>query len=78
MACASGTPHPVALFELVLDAGLISIPAATYPQVSGRDFKGLARLVAKTCRHRVRALSLALFAHGAMFRALDPAATPQG
>jgi SpoVK/Ycf46/Vps4 family AAA+-type ATPase len=69
-------------FELVLDASLITTLAATYPQASGRDIKGLAKLVAKTCRHRACAPSLALFAHCAMFRALDPASasadTPQG
>jgi len=59
-------------FELALDAALIATLAATYPQASGRDIKGLAKLVAKTCRHRQCAPTLDLFAHCAMFRALDP------
>ena len=48
--------------------------AATYPQASGRDIKGLAKLVAKTCRHQDLAPTLSVFARCALFRALD--ATP--
>jgi len=63
-------------FELALDDALIGTLAATYPQASGRDIKGLAKLVAKTCRHQQCAPSLAVFARCALFRAMDPAALP--
>jgi len=59
-------------FGLALDEALLDTLVTTYPQASGRDIKGLARLVAKTCRHRRCAPSLALFAHCALFRAMDP------
>lgn len=64
-----------AQFELALDDAIIVTLAATYPQASGRDIKGLAKLVAKTCRHQNLAPGLEVFARCAMFRALDPVAT---
>jgi SpoVK/Ycf46/Vps4 family AAA+-type ATPase len=60
-------------FELALDDTLITTLALTYPQASGRDIKGLAKLVAKTCRHQGVPPGLAVFARCALFRALDPA-----
>lgn len=58
-------------FELDIDDALVSTLAATYPQASGRDIKGLAKLVAKTCRHQNQPPTLAVFARCALFRALD-------
>lgn len=63
-------------FGLVLDEATVHTLAATYPQATGRDIKGLAKLVAKTCRHQALAPTLEVFARCAMFRALDPATTP--
>jgi len=62
-----------AQFGLAVDDSLLETLAATYPQATGRDIKGLAKLVAKTCRHQRLAPTLAVFARCAMFRALDPA-----
>jgi ATPase family associated with various cellular activities (AAA) len=59
-------------FALQLDEALITQLAARYPQASGRDIKGLAKLVAKFCQHKQLAPSLGVFARCAMFRALDP------
>jgi len=61
-----------AQFGLALDDALIGTLAATYPQASGRDIKGLAKLVAKYCAHQAAEPTLAVFARCAMFRALDP------
>ncbi|WP_374316290.1 AAA family ATPase [Aquabacterium sp.] len=61
-------------FELKLDEATLAGLAMTYPQASGRDIKGLAKLVAKYCQHKQLAPSLAVFARCAMFRALEPEA----
>jgi hypothetical protein len=60
-------------FGLPLGAETITRLATTYPQASGRDIKGLAKLVAKYCQHKAVQPDLAVFARCAMFRALDPA-----
>jgi len=71
-------------FGLALDAALIATLAASYPQASGRDIKGLAKLVAKFCGHKAARPTLEVFARCAMFRALEigpktPAASsPEG
>lgn len=67
-----------AQFGLDLDAAMLDALAARYPQACGRDIKGLARLVAKYCRHRAVVPTPEVFARCAMFRALDPAAGPDG
>ncbi len=58
-------------FNLPLDAVMVSALASRYPQASGRDIKGLAKLVAKFCAHKGVAPTLDVFARCAMFRALD-------
>lgn len=60
-------------FGLALDVGMPAQLAARYPQASGRDIKGLSKLVAKFCQHKALQPSLDVFARCAMFRALDPA-----
>jgi SpoVK/Ycf46/Vps4 family AAA+-type ATPase len=59
-------------FGLALGEGVISELARCYPQASGRDIKGLTKLVAKFCQHKALAPTLEVFARCAMFRALDP------
>jgi len=59
-------------FQLALDAPFISTLARLYPQASGRDIKGLAKLVAKYCGHKGLPPTLEVFARCAIFRALDP------
>jgi hypothetical protein len=61
-----------AQFGLALEEGLYARLASIYPQATGRDIKGLAKLVAKTCRHLQLSPTLDVFARCAMFRALDP------
>ena len=65
-------------FELALDDALVDTRARTWPQASGRDIKGLAKLVAKTCSHQRCAPTLPVFARCALFRAMDadPALAP--
>lgn len=65
-------------FGLGLDPIMISALATRYPQASGRDIKGLAKLVAKYCHHMGLAPSLDVFARCSMFRALDPVLQPGG
>ena len=60
-------------FGLPLAPGTITRLAGLYPQASGRDIKGLAKLVAKYCQHKSVAPELDVFARCAMFRALEPA-----
>lgn len=61
-------------FGLALEPTAIAELAIRYPRASGRDIKGLSKLVAKYCHHKALAPSLDVFARCAMFRALDPAA----
>lgn len=61
-----------AQFDLALDDALVGRLARRYPQASGRDIKGLAKLVAKVCHHKALAPTLEVFDRCAMFRALDP------
>lgn len=58
-------------FGMALDTALITTLATTYPQASGRDIKGLAKLVAKFCAHKAVPPTLDVLARCAMFRALD-------
>lgn len=61
-------------FGLPLDEETIRQLAGRYAQASGRDIKGLAKLVAKFCQHKSLKPDLEVFARCAMFRALDPMA----
>jgi SpoVK/Ycf46/Vps4 family AAA+-type ATPase len=58
-------------FGLNLDDSLIDALVEIYPQTSGRDIKGLAKLVAKYCRHRDTPPDLDVFKRCAIFRGLD-------
>jgi hypothetical protein len=59
-------------FGLDLSAAMLKDLAVIYPQASGRDIKGLTKLVAKFCQHKTLEPTLGVFARCAMFRALDP------
>lgn len=63
-------------FALDLDPSLIDILVELFPQASGRDIKGLAKLVAKYCRHRDTAANLDVFKRCAVFRGLEQAPAP--
>jgi ATPase family associated with various cellular activities (AAA) len=60
-------------FALGLDEALILSLVELFPQTSGRDIKGLAKLVAKYCRHRDTPPDLDVFKRCAIFRGLDQA-----
>ena len=58
-------------FGLALPPGLIDELAGLYPKASGRDIKGLAKLVAKFCRHKGLAPGLEVFRRCSVFRGMD-------
>ncbi len=60
-----------AQFGLVLDDVLISTLARRFAQASGRDIKGLAKLVAKYCHHQKAEPTMAVFLRCAIFRGMD-------
>ncbi len=60
-------------FELRLDAELIDDLVEVFPAATGRDIKGLAKLVAKFCHQKQVAADLDVFQRCAIFRGLDVA-----
>ncbi len=60
-------------FDLRLDAALIDALVVTFPEATGRDIKGLAKLVAKYCRQKKTGASLEAFKRCAIFRGLETA-----
>lgn len=60
-----------AQFGLDVDAAHLAELARRFPQATGRDIKGLAKLVAKYCGHKQVAPSLAVFDRCAVFRGMS-------
>jgi SpoVK/Ycf46/Vps4 family AAA+-type ATPase len=58
-------------FGLAVDARLLDALVGTFPATSGRDIKGLAKLVAKYCHHRKVPPTLEVFERCAIFRGID-------
>ncbi|GMV67938.1 MAG: hypothetical protein AMXMBFR76_03770 [Pseudomonadota bacterium] len=58
-------------FELAVPALLLDALTDIFPSASGRDIKGLTKLVAKYCRHKQVAPTAAVFRRCAMFRGMD-------
>ena len=58
-------------FGLDVAAPLLDALVSTFPAASGRDIKGLAKLVAKYCSHRDIPPELDVFKRCAIFRGLD-------
>jgi len=58
-------------FDLTLDDELIDRLVATFPEATGRDIKGLAKLTAKFCHQKSVAPSLPVFQRCAIFRGLE-------
>lgn len=58
-------------FELAVEAPLIDELVATFPTATGRDIKGLAKLVAKFCAQKQVAPSLEVFKRCSVFRGMD-------
>jgi AAA+ superfamily predicted ATPase len=57
-------------FGLAIDEALVGQLAELFPDASGRDIKGLAKLVAKYCHHKAVAPTLDVFKRCSMFRGL--------
>jgi AAA+ superfamily predicted ATPase len=58
-------------FALPIDPPLIEVLVDTFPGASGRDIKGLAKLVAKYCHHKNVRPALDVFRRCAIFRGID-------
>lgn len=58
-------------FGLTMDQDLINTLADLFPDASGRDIKGLAKLVTKYCRHKAVPPTLDVFKRCSMFRGLE-------
>ncbi|MBB3103724.1 ATP-binding protein [Azomonas macrocytogenes] len=58
-------------FGLNIDTELTSKLATLFPQASGRDIKGLAKLVAKYCYHKSVEPTLEVFERCSIFRGMD-------
>jgi hypothetical protein len=64
-------------FGLALDAAQIDWLARHYAQASGRDIKGLAKLVTTYCHHKQVAPSREVFERCAVFRGFEPGPEPR-
>lgn len=60
-------------FALGLDEPMLEKLPALFPEATGRDIRGLAKLVAKYCHHKQVKATCEVFLRCAMFRGLDPA-----
>ena len=58
-------------FGLAVDRRLLEQLTETFPAASGRDIKGLAKLVAKYCHHKKVKPSLEAFKRCSIFRGMD-------
>ncbi|WP_035660381.1 ATP-binding protein, partial [Bradyrhizobium sp. STM 3809] len=58
-------------FGLSVETSLIDELVETFPAASGRDIKGLAKLVAKYCHHKSVPPAIAVFRRCAIFRGID-------
>jgi len=58
-------------FALDVDTGLINHLVECFPDATGRDIKGLSKLVAKFCQHKKVAPTLDVFRRCSIFRGMD-------
>lgn len=58
-------------FALPVETPLVDVLVDVFPSASGRDIKGLAKLVAKYCHHKKTLPSLEVFKRCAIFRGVD-------
>ncbi|MGZ5009065.1 MAG: ATP-binding protein, partial [Methylobacter sp.] len=58
-------------FELDVDADLINQLVDIFPEATGRDIKGLSKLVSKFCQHKKVAPTLDVFKRCSIFRGMD-------
>jgi hypothetical protein len=58
-------------FGLTVDAALVDLLVEAFPAATGRDIKGLSKLVAKYCQHKKVQPALEVFRRCAIFRGID-------
>ena len=58
-------------FGLGIDAELVDTLAELFPEASGRDIKGLAKLTAKYCHHKSVPPTLEVFRRCSIFRGME-------
>ena len=58
-------------FSVPADAGMIDLLSELFPAATGRDIKGLTKLVAKYCSHKQTAPTLAVWKRCSMFRGME-------
>jgi hypothetical protein len=58
-------------FALDVDAELINQLVECFPEATGRNIKGLSKLVAKFCQHKKVAPTLGVFKRCSIFRGMD-------
>jgi hypothetical protein len=61
----------IAQFALDVDAELIDQLVDSFPEATGRDIKGLSKLVAKFCQHKKVEPTLDVFKRCSIFRGMD-------
>jgi SpoVK/Ycf46/Vps4 family AAA+-type ATPase len=57
-------------FDLAMDETMVEELVTGFPAASGRDIKGLTKLVAKYCQHKQQPVSLEIFQRCAVFRGM--------
>jgi len=58
-------------FELAVDTELINQLVEVFPDATGRDIKGLSKLVAKFCQHKQVPPTLDVFKRCSIFRGME-------
>jgi SpoVK/Ycf46/Vps4 family AAA+-type ATPase len=58
-------------FALDVDADMIDQLVMCFPEATGRDIKGLSKLVAKFCQHKKTAPTLDVFKRCSIFRGME-------
>ena len=58
-------------FDLVVDPAFIGQLTDIFPEATGRDIKGLAKLVAKYCQHKSVSPTLEVFKRCSVFRGME-------
>ncbi|GAB6141594.1 hypothetical protein JCM14076_23230 [Methylosoma difficile] len=58
-------------YGLAIDADLIAQLVEVFPEATGRDIKGLSKLVAKYCQHKNTLPTLEVFKRCSVFRGME-------
>jgi SpoVK/Ycf46/Vps4 family AAA+-type ATPase len=65
-------------FELKVDDELIEQLVDLFPEATGRDIKGLTKLVSKYCQHKKVPAALDVFKRCSIFRGMEISHADQG